>query len=81
MKKSLILFIPVLFAAFIVTGCASKPKTSSNTGVKKRVVYASKDGFSKNLFEIVTLPTAERDSAFAKASRMASRRYVIERKL
>ena len=68
MKKSLILFTSVLFAALFVTGCATKPKTSSNTGATKRVVYASKDGFSKNLFEIVKVPAAERDSAFSKAS-------------
>ncbi len=66
MKKLLILSSMALFAALVVTGCASKPKASTES--KKRVIYVSKDGFSKNLIELVTVPTAERDSAFAKAS-------------
>ena len=72
MKKLLILSVSALLAALMVTGCASKPKTSSKgnskTESKKRVVYVSRDGFSKNLIEIVTTPTAERDSAFSKVS-------------
>ena len=65
-KLSIILTLAVVFAIF-VTGCASKPKTAS-TESKKRVTYVSKDGFSKNLIEYVTVPTSERDSAFSKVS-------------
>ena len=74
MKKLLILSISALMAAAIFTACASKPKAStadaatSKTESKKRIIYVEADGFSKNLIEIVANPTAERDSAFAKAS-------------
>ena len=70
MKKLLILSISALFAATMVTGCASKPKTSATAGTesKKRTIYISTNGFSKNLIEIVTKPTAVRDSAFTKVS-------------
>ena len=70
MKKILILSILAFFAAAIVTGCASKPKTPANAGSesKKRTIYISTNGFSKNLIEIVTKPTAVRDSAFTKVS-------------
>lgn len=68
MKKLLILSISALLAAFMVSGCASKPKAKASTESKKRVIYVSKDGFSKNLIELVTVPASERDSAFAKVS-------------
>ena len=72
MKKLLILSVSVLLAAAMVTGCASKPKASSKgntkTESKKRTIYLTNDGFSRNLIEIVTVPTAERDSAFSKVS-------------
>ena len=71
MKKLTVLSISALIAAAMFTGCASKPKSAAadaKSESKKRVVYVSDSGFSKNLFEIVTQPTAERDSAFAKAS-------------
>ncbi len=71
MKRLTILSISALFAALFITGCASKPKAAaadSKSESKKRVIYVSENGFSKNLFEIVTQGTAERDSAFAKAS-------------
>ena len=68
MKKLAILSISALLAALMVTGCASKPKATASTESKKRVIYVSRDGFSKNLIEVVVDPTAERDSAFSKAS-------------
>ena len=72
MKKLLILSASALLAVVMITGCASKPKSNSKnsakTESKKRVVYVSRDGFSKNLIEIVSAPTAERDSAFSKVS-------------
>ena len=70
MKKLTILSISALLAAMIFTGCASKPKKSASTKSesKKRVIFVSKNGFSKNLIEFVETPTAERDSAFSKAS-------------
>ena len=66
MKKLTVLSISALIAATMFTGCASKPKSAAadaKSESKKRVVYVSDSGFSKNLFEIVTQPTAERDSA------------------
>lgn len=76
MKKLLVISISALLAATMITGCASKPKASatdttaseSKKESKKRLTYVTADGFSKNLIEIVTVPTAERDSAFAKVS-------------
>ena len=70
MKKLLILSISVLMAAIMITGCASKPKSSVNskTESKKRMVYLPEPGFSRNLIEIVTVPTGDNDSAFAKVS-------------
>ena len=68
MKKLLILSIAALLMGFMVTSCASKPKTIVKTEAKKRPVYVEKDGFSKNLYEVVVAPTEEKDSAFAKAS-------------
>lgn len=74
MKKLLIISISALLAATMITGCASKPKSSAKTVTeskkesKKRVIFVTADGFSKNLLEVVTIPTAEKDSAFAKAS-------------
>ncbi len=67
MKKIFILSLSALLAALMVTGCASKQKADAPTQ-KKNVIYVSREGFSKNLIEIVYEPTAERDSAFAKAS-------------
>ena len=74
MKKLLTISISALLAAAMVTGCASKPKTSASAEAeskkesKKRITYVTVDGFTKNLIEIVTVPAAERDSAFSKAS-------------
>ena len=70
MKKLLIISIAALLAATMITGCASKPKSSANAGKesKKRLIYVTADGFSKNMIEVVTIPTAEKDSAFTKAS-------------
>ena len=70
MKKLLFISGMALFAAILITGCASKPaaSTSTKTESKKREIYLSSDGFSKNLIEIATVPTDEKDSAFAKAS-------------
>ena len=71
MKKLTVISIAALLAASIFTGCASKPKSASagkETESKKRVIFISDNGFSKNLIEVVAAPTAERDSAFAKAS-------------
>ena len=71
MKKLTVLSITALITVSVFTGCASKPKSASagaKTESKKRVIYVSENGFSKNLFEIVTTPTSERDSAFFKAS-------------
>ena len=64
MKKLFILSASALLAVSIFTGCASKPKTES----KKRVSYLSEDGFSRNLFEFVVVPTLEKESVFAKVS-------------
>lgn len=74
MKKLLIISISALLAATMITGCASKPKSSAKTVTeskkesKKRVIFVTADGFSKNLLEVVTIPAAEKDSAFSKAS-------------
>ena len=74
MKKFLIISISALLAATMMTGCASKPKSSakaeseSKTESKKRLPYVTVDGFTKNLIEIVTVPAAEKESAFFKAS-------------
>lgn len=74
MKKLLIISISALLAATTITGCASKPKSSAKTVTeskkesKKRVIFVTADGFSKNLLEVVTIPAAEKDSAFSKAS-------------
>ncbi len=70
MKKLIIISIAALLASTMITGCASKPKSSANAGKesKKRIIYVTTDGFSKNLFEVVTTPTADKDSAFTKAS-------------
>ena len=71
MKKLTVLSVAALLSVSIFTGCASKPKSASagaNSESKKRVIFVSNNGFSKNLIEIVSVPTAERDSAFAKAS-------------
>ena len=66
MKKLSVLSIMALLAVTMITGCASKPKATTES--KKRVIYVSENGFSKNLIEIVTIPTDERESAFAKVS-------------
>ena len=72
MRKLTVLSISALLAATMFTGCASKPKSAdAKSESKKRVIYVSDNGFSRNLIEIVTKPTAERDSAFAKASESA----------
>lgn len=75
MKKLLVLSISALLAATFITGCASKPKASApaeaNPESKKRMSSVTADGFTRNLIEIVSTPTAERDSAFAKASEEA----------
>ena len=71
MKKLTVLSVAALLAAAFLTGCASKPKSASagaKTESKKRVIFVSDNGFSKNLIEVVSVPTAERESAFAKAS-------------
>lgn len=74
MKKLLIISISALLAATMITGCASKPKSSAKTVTeskkesKKRIIFVTADGFSKNLLEVVTIPAAEKDSAFSKAS-------------
>lgn len=74
MKKLLIISISALLAATMITGCASKPKSSAKTETeskkesKKRIIFVTADGFSKNLLEVVTIPAAEKDSAFSKAS-------------
>ena len=71
MKKLSLLSIAALITVSMFTGCASKPKSAkagAKTESKKRVIYVSENGFSKNLFEIVTIPTEDRESAFAKAS-------------
>ncbi len=70
MKKLIIISIAALLASTMITGCASKPKSSANAGKesKKRIIYVTTEGFSKNLFEVVTTPTADKDSAFTKAS-------------
>lgn len=74
MKKITILTILAVFAALFVTGCASKPKSTasnSKSESKKRVIFVTDNGFSKNLMEVVTIPTPERTSAFVKASEEA----------
>ena len=76
MKKLLVLSISALLAATFITGCASKPKASASTAEsnpesKKRVTSVTANGFTKNLIEIVSIPTAERDSAVAKVSEEA----------
>lgn len=71
MKKLVMISSLALLAAVMITGCASKPKSATaetSKESKKRSIYTSKDGFSKNLIELVTVPTEERDSAFSKAS-------------
>lgn len=68
MKKLTVLSITALLAVTVLAGCASKPKAGAKSESKKRVFYASQDGFSKNLIEVVTVSGAERDSAFAKAT-------------
>lgn len=67
MKKFSVLSIMALLTVLVFTGCASKPKSASAES-KKRVIYVSENGFSRNLFEIVTIPTPEKESAFANAS-------------
>ena len=76
MKKLLLISISALFAATFITGCASKPKANASTAEanpesKKRMTSVTANGFTKNLIEIVSSPTAERDSAFAKVSEEA----------
>lgn len=66
MKKLLVLSISALLAALMVTGCASKPKATTES--KKHVSHLTKDGFAKNLYEEVSVPATERDSAFTKVS-------------
>ena len=68
MKKLAVLSITALLAVTVLEGCASKPKAGAKSESKKRVYFASQDGFSKNLIEVVTVPAAERDSAFAKVT-------------
>ena len=69
MKKLSILSITALLAVAMFTGCASKPKSASaKKESKKRIIYVTDNGFSKNLIELVSAPTAERESAFVKAS-------------
>ncbi len=70
MKKLLFISGMALFAAVMITGCASKPAATASTKTesKKREIYVSGNGFSKNLIELAAVPTEERDSAFAKAS-------------
>lgn len=74
MRKLTVLSVAALLSVSFFTGCASKPKSASagtKTESKKRVIFVSDNGFSKNLIEVVSVPTAERDSAFAKASEEA----------
>ena len=68
MKKLAVLSITALLAVTVLAGCDSKPKAGAKSESKKRVYFASQDGFSKNLIEVVTVPAAERDSAFAKVT-------------
>ena len=71
MKKILVISISALLAVSLFTGCASKPKSASagaKTESKKRVSYLSEGGFSRNLFEIVTVPALEKESVFARVS-------------
>ncbi len=68
MKKLAIISITAFLAAAVFTGCASKPaaKSAKSEPGKRQTVIIS-DGFSRNLIEIVKVPT-EKNSAFETAS-------------